>query len=380
MSASSALEALRSGATLGPAEVEALLADHDFPIVEGRRVTFVWRGQADAVYLQHWIYGLPSSQPFEQLPSSDLWLLSMDLPAASRVEYKLEVVRGDEHRLVQDPLNPHVAADPYGANSVVHGDGYEHPEWTQHDPDARAGKVEELRFQSDVFGDVRPMAVYLPARYRETRRYPLLIVHDGMDFLRFTELATVLDNLIHRLEIPPVVVALTQSKNRLGEYADDERHARFLARELVPMMEERYSLLATPESRCLIGASFGAVASLAAAWREPGVFANLFLMSGSFAFTDIGDHDRGPVFDPVVEFVNAFREDPGRPAERLFVTCGTYESLIYYNRSMVPLLTATGMQVRYVEVRDGHNWENWRDRLREGLSWLFPGPLWMVYE
>ena len=24
--------------------------------------------------------------------------------------------------------------------------------------------------------------------------------------------------------------------------------------------------------------------------------------------------------------------------------------------------------------------ENWRDRLREGLSWLFPGPLWMVYE
>ena len=34
----------------------------------------------------------------------------------------------------------------------------------------------------------------------------------------------------------------------------------------------------------------------------------------------------------------------------------------------------------YEEARDGHNWENWRDRLRSGLSWLFPGPLWMVYE
>ena len=33
------------------------------------------------------------------------------------------------------------------------------------------------------------------------------------------------------------------------------------------------------------------------------------------------------------------------------------------------------MEVRFVEARDGHNWENWRDRLREGLSWLFPGPL-----
>jgi enterochelin esterase-like enzyme len=38
------------------------------------------------------------------------------------------------------------------------------------------------------------------------------------------------------------------------------------------------------------------------------------------------------------------------------------------------------MQVRYREVRDGHNWENWRDRLQDALSWLFPGPLWMVYE
>ena len=47
---------------------------------------------------------------------------------------------------------------------------------------------------------------------------------------------------------------------------------------------------------------------------------------------------------------------------------------------MVPILQRTGMEVRYVEAWDGHNWENWRDRLREGLSWLFPGPLWMVYE
>jgi enterochelin esterase family protein len=82
----------------------------------------------------------------------------------------------------------------------------------------------------------------------------------------------------------------------------------------------------------------------------------------------------------VVKFMNAFREAPGRPSEKVFMSCGTYESLIYENRSLVPVLQSTGMEVRYVEARDGHNWVNWRDRLREGLSWLFPGPLWMVYE
>ena len=87
-----------------------------------------------------------------------------------------------------------------------------------------------------------------------------------------------------------------------------------------------------------------------------------------------------PVLLPVVDWMKEFREKPGKPAEKIFVSCGVYEGLIYENRSLVPLLQSTGMDVRYVEARDGHNWENWRDRLREGLSWLFPGPLLMVYE
>ena len=86
------------------------------------------------------------------------------------------------------------------------------------------------------------------------------------------------------------------------------------------------------------------------------------------------------MFDPIAQMVNRYRDDPTRVADRVFVSCGQYESLIYENRSLVPVLQSTGMDVHYVEARDGHNWENWRDQLREGLSWLFPGPLWMVYE
>ena len=44
------------------------------------------------------------------------------------------------------------------------------------------------------------------------------------------------------------------------------------------------------------------------------------------------------------------------------------------NRSMVHVFEHAGMQVRYVEARDGHSWENWRDRLRDALSWVYPGP------
>ena len=360
--------------------IERFIEEHEFPLVEGPRVTFLFRGPADKVNLRHWIYGLPSVQPFQPVRGTDLWYLVQDIPACSRVEYKIERIVGDRHELLMDPLNPKIAQDPFGANSVAHGDGYAAPDWAEPDPEARPGQVEQRLMQSDVFGEKRPLLVYTPARFRERARYPLLVVHDGADYLRFAEMKIVLDNLIHRLEIPPVIVALTQSPNRLKEYAADPDHARFVVEELVPLMEDAYPLTGRVEDRCLVGASFGGVAALSTAWRHPGVFGRMLLQSGSFAFSDIGPHDRGPLFDPVVEFVNRFREEPGKPAGKVFLSCGIYEPLIYENRSLVPLLQSTGMDVRYAESRDGHNWDNWRDRLREGLSWLFPGPLWMVYE
>ena len=376
----STIQDLEQRPGLSPRDIEAFIATHDFPLVEGTSVTFVFHGAADAVLLRHWVHGLPSSQNLRRLPHGDLWYHTMELPEGSRVEYKIELVRGDRHQLIQDPLNPHVARDPYGANSVVHAAGYVVPDWTQPDPEARPGSIEEIDVGPTPFGDPRHVRLYRPARFRDTARYPLLVVHDGADFLRYSGFETVLNNLIHRLEIPPMLVAFVDPGERLREYANDPRHGEFLTRHLVPFLEERLPLVRKPSARALLGASFGAVASLSAAWQHPGVFGNLFLLSGSFAFTDIGHHDRGPVFDPVVDFVNAFRKNPGRPAERVFLACGMYESLIYYNRSLVPFLQSTGMEVRYEWARDGHNWDNWRDRLRSGLSWLFPGPLWLVYE
>ncbi|MCB9703453.1 MAG: enterochelin esterase [Myxococcales bacterium] len=375
-----AIHSLLRTRPLDQGAVERFLRDHEFPLVEGTSATFVFRGEVDAVFLRHWVFGLGSQQPFHRLPGTDLWYLVIELPRGSRVEYKLEVHRGGHSTWIRDPRNQHLAHDPFGANSVCQGEGYATPEWVHPDHEARPGTLEEVVLPKTPFGDARRLTIYLPARFRVSRRYRLLVVHDGGDYLRFSALKTVLDNLIHRLEVAPLIVALTHPHDRLIEYANDPTHADYIVNTVLPYMEERFPLFPAATARCLMGASFGGVASLSTAWRYPGRFGCLLLQSGSFAFTDIGENRRGPAFDRVVSFVNAFREAPGRPAEKVFVSCGTYESLIYENRSMVPLLQTTGMDIRYEEARDGHNWENWRDRLRIALSWIFPGPLWMVYE
>ncbi len=369
------VDAARSGSDALTREVE----QHSFPVVGDGWALYAFRGRADDVRLHHWVSGLPSSQPFTRVPGTELWTYVGQLQRRARVEYKFEVVRGGHHELIRDPLNTHEARDPFGANSVVKGPDYRSPDWAHEQPTTRRGTIVDHHLHSSVFGGPRAYSVYHPARFRPERQYPLLIVHDGIDYTQYASLVNVLDNLIHRLEIPPLLAALTQSPDRLNEYGANPAHGRFLTEDLVPDLESRYRL-ADVDDRVLVGASFGAVASLHAAWSHPGAFNKLLLQSGSFAFTDVGTHDLGPVFDPVVEFMNRFRAEPGRPAEKIFVSAGIYESLIYFNRSLLPVLQDTGASVRMVEAADGHNWENWRDHLREGLTWLLPGPQWLVYE
>jgi enterochelin esterase-like enzyme len=362
-------------------KVDAFVRGRKFPIVEGASVTFVWVGAAEGVSLVHWIYGLERSSPLSRVPATDLFYLTLEIPERSRVEYKLEVRRDGKTEWVLDPLNPNRAHDPYGANSVLQSAGYERPPWTNPEPTARPGSLEPLIVESTCFAGPRQGHIYLPARFRRSRQYPLLVIHDGSDYLRYADLKTALDNLIFRLEVPDMIVALIDPGDRIAEYANNANHARFVTEELLPHLASRFPLRDRPEARCLMGASLGAVAAFSTACRYPGFWGRLLLQSGSFAFTDIGRRNwRGELFDRVVDFMNRYRAEPTPMSERVFVSCGVYESLIYENRSMIPLLDATGMQVRFVESRDGHNWENWRDRLREGLSWLFPGPLMFVYE
>ena len=367
-------------------ELKAFVAANQFPIVDdGDMATFFyWEPAAvpDAVHLMHWVFGLESRQAFIRLEGTDAFYLPIELPGSARVEYKLEVMRGGRAGWTRDPHNPRLAFDPFGSNSVCPMPGYPDPAWAKADPRARQGRVERLLVKSKAWGAERAVDIYLPAEHKPTKAYPLLICHDGDDYRKFAGLRKVLDNLIHRHEVAPIIVAFTSGgPARNVEYGANPKQASFIVEEVLPAITARYRIREEAENRGLMGASFGGVTSLYTAWSYPNTFGNLLLQSGSFVFTDIGRHDRGPLWDPVVTFVNQFRADPKRlgPA-RVFQSCGTFESLIYYNRSLVPLLRDAGMSVRYVEAQDGHNWINWRDRLRDGLTHLFPGHLWMVYD
>jgi enterochelin esterase family protein len=183
----------------------------------------------------------------------------------------------------------------------------------------------------------------------------------------------------HR-QMADCVVAFSHPGDRLKEYGASTAHSRFLTAELVPLLEARLPLRAEPAGRVLAGASFGAIAALSTAVRAPGFYGGLLLQSASFLYTVVGrEHPGGPAFDPVVRFVNSIRAQPQTAVEQIFLSYGAFEPSAQRNLAMVDVLRHLAAEVRVVESLDGHTWTGWRDRLADGLSWLFPGEQRFLY-
>lgn len=353
---------------------DRVTAGKPFPIVDGDVCTFAFCGPAIRVRLTHFGVGLPDDLGFAQLDDdSEWWLLALRFPHGARLEYKLDVTDSFGTHLIEDPLNPRAANHPFGANSVCEAAGYVEPDWASRHEDVPPGSLRDYSTNSAALRREARATIYVPAGFTDTPDvpYPLVVVHDGGDYLNYAAASTVLDNLIHRGDIPQAVVAFLHPGERLVEYADDPGQHAYLTTELLPHLERELPLTSAAHGRCLVGSSFGAVASLSAAVHAPGTFGALLLQSGSFAGAGEGCWPRPEaLWRPIEQFVGKFAAAPSAVADRIYVTCGRFESLICENRGLVPVLRGTGMDVRFDETLDGHNWASWRDSLGVALPAL----------
>ena len=61
-------------------DVDAWMKGREFPIVEGKNATFVWRGEADSVKLRHFIFGLETAQPLKRIEGTNVWYIDVEIP------------------------------------------------------------------------------------------------------------------------------------------------------------------------------------------------------------------------------------------------------------------------------------------------------------
>ena len=164
-----------------------------------------------------------------------------------------------------------------------------------------------LEFHSKIFpGTVRRYWVYVPANYNPAEPPNLLVFQDGQRATNpqgSLRIPTVLDNLIHKGEIPATLGVFITPGNLSEHYPDNlgmsnpdhrwqeydvltDAYARFLSEEILPEIATRYKFTGDPDKRVIGGTSSGAIAAFTAAWHQPEAFRNVISIIGSY--TSIG--------------------------------------------------------------------------------------------
>ena len=246
------------------------------------------------------------------------------------------------------------------------------------------GHVQEFEFDSDVLHNKRHVYVYLPPGYddRVNERFPVLYVHDGGEYLTRARLPTILDNLIHNQEIPPLMAVMVDPIDRIREYWANEDYARFTETELIPHIDKTYRTLARREGRGVLGASMGGLISTYLGLSRPHLFSKVAGQSSALFLME-GERSASFVTDMLKRF--GASQNPWGKAKRLsalvaelrmplafYYDVGKYEpQFIPAHKRLIPLLEAQGCPCLYQELIGGHNWTSWRAHLKDMLTFLW---------
>lgn len=116
--------------------------------------------------------------------------------------------------------------------------------YLQHLDNVAAGTLEKFEIPSAVLGSKRTITLYTPASYTATSRpLPLVLLFDGGSYITDVAAPHMLDNMIGRAVIPPVVIAFVDTQGTRDEdLQPHDKYQRFIAEELVPWLRKRYRI------------------------------------------------------------------------------------------------------------------------------------------
>ncbi|HXI26328.1 MAG TPA: alpha/beta hydrolase-fold protein [Pyrinomonadaceae bacterium] len=335
-----------------------------------RRVTFLWRGGAEASEVTLDGNFPPDSQdaPLMRLANTDVWFLTLRLPATARFTYGFN--RSGKKQSV-DPLNPL----KFRSSSFVELPAAPLQSWITVQPDVPKGTLSQEKLRSENLKEERSVSIYTPPGYDpKNGSYGLLVLFDGQDYRGPMPIPTILDNLVAAKKIRPLVAILVDNLNEESRDRDLECYppfVDFLAKELVPWARQRYRFSAEPERTIVGGVSLGGLTAAYCALRYPEVFGNVLSQSGAFSYfpnwDDQEESDTSPFGWLIQQFVTT-----RKLSIRFYLEAGLFENdcpeaLLTQNRRMRDVLEAKGYSVVYSEFAGGHEFLSWRGSVADGL-------------
>ncbi len=229
-----------------------------------------------------------------------------------------------------------------------------------------AGELIAETVTSRSLAGPRRVWFYLPPGYPSTALgagaaatdtlYPVVYVLDGANYVEKMDVPRVLDRLIARKAIPPVIAVFSEPGDRQEEYSRNPKWRAFMTSELVPLVDKRFRTFPAPDHRIILGSSLAGYGAVDLAVEYP----SLFGLCASIA----------PPEQVASLIANQANARAAAVSIRFFVLGGVYDAMIDGARRLRTTLDGVNAPVTYLEVPEGHNTNTFRNHIDDAVNAL----------
>ena len=281
-----------------------------------------------------------SGEAMMPIGTSGWYYLTADLEPGSRIEYQL-IIDGEP---IVDPNNPSSHETWDRMVSELRLDGY--PAYPELQEEVKnKGKIIEADLHSNFLNNTRKVYIYLPPGYNQTKkRYPTVYFNDGGAYVKEVRVPQILNWLIQKRKIKPVIGVFIDPVDRRGEYRMNSDFRKMMIREILPFVDTNYRTLAERESRLMVGGSRGGLCAADLVLNHPDRFA----MCAPLA----------PALNPT-----SFLKDlplAGEHKPEFFILGCRYDARFYQDApQMLEKLIEKGYAADMKVIPEGHNLHAW---------------------
>jgi enterochelin esterase-like enzyme len=214
------------------------------------------------------------------------------------------------------------------------------------------GNVETIEYDSKTVGAKRKLVVYTPPGYAKDTKYPVFYLLHGKGgneshWTKIGSAAVILDNLYADKKLVPMIVVMPNGEvPSAGKKDFTSGFENELLKDVIPLVESRYAVLAGPENRALAGLSMGGGQSLRIGLKHLDKFAWI----GGFSSAIFGK-------------ANLPDEGADKKIRFLWVSCGDKDTLLKANESFHRSLEEKKIPHTWHLETGGHTFAVWRNDL-----------------
>jgi hypothetical protein len=186
------------------AKVDSFMnAGNIFPLTESDTLcNFIYQGIAQNMSIAGDFTDWNPNRTMIMIAGTDFWYYSTHFESDARLDYKY-VINGSSWIL--DPKNPYTCTGGYGPNSELRMPAYVVPPEISYNASIPHGTIKDTSFYSTNLGNTRAVRIYLPPAYNIRKQYPVILVHDGPEYISLGNANNIFDYLIYHQEIEPLI-------------------------------------------------------------------------------------------------------------------------------------------------------------------------------